>query len=438
MQDDVSANLSMPLLMPAQAQKHVTHNEALLVLDALVQLTVLDRDLAFPPSEPIAGQRHIVPAGAGALWGGPDHAVAVFDGVAWQFHPPQPGWRAFVLAEDGEVIWQEGGWQGAGNRDLMVGGLGVNATPDATNRLAVASDAVLLSHAGAGHQLKINKAGQGETASLLYQSNWTGHAEMGLAGTDDFVLKVSSDGTVWTEALRAEGATGRLVASQGLTLSSTLTGTAVTQGDTDTTFGRLLKTGDYGYGRDIAGRVAPANNLNDAVTGGWWDVNSSTTNRPAGMNNGAVQTIRRGINRAVQIATTIQNNIEPALFIRVQSGDGSVWSPWRPLLPESGTNGNGQFVRHADGTQICVHTLTVNSAIGTAFLGGFRSAGQSWTYPAAFTATPVITATPGTLTSAGIVTLGATGTAVSVCHTAFAAQASTVRTAQLHAIGRWF
>ena len=45
-------NLSLPYLATAQAQKHVTVNEALSQLDGLVQLSVLDRDLASPPGSP--------------------------------------------------------------------------------------------------------------------------------------------------------------------------------------------------------------------------------------------------------------------------------------------------------------------------------------------------------------------------------------------------
>ena len=36
---DLSPILSLPLLQASQAQKHVTHNEALMQLDLLVQLT---------------------------------------------------------------------------------------------------------------------------------------------------------------------------------------------------------------------------------------------------------------------------------------------------------------------------------------------------------------------------------------------------------------
>ena len=42
----------LPLLVAEQAQKHVTHNEALTALDAIVQLAVKDRDLATPPGKP--------------------------------------------------------------------------------------------------------------------------------------------------------------------------------------------------------------------------------------------------------------------------------------------------------------------------------------------------------------------------------------------------
>jgi Protein of unknown function (DUF2793) len=46
---DATSNLHLPFIVAAQAQKHVTHNEALRALDAVVQLAVLDRDLAAPP-----------------------------------------------------------------------------------------------------------------------------------------------------------------------------------------------------------------------------------------------------------------------------------------------------------------------------------------------------------------------------------------------------
>ncbi|HHN73529.1 MAG TPA: DUF2793 domain-containing protein, partial [Thermopetrobacter sp.] len=58
-----SPNLALPLLSAAQAQKHVTVNDALSRLDGLVQLSVKDRNLAAPPASPVDGDRYIVATG---------------------------------------------------------------------------------------------------------------------------------------------------------------------------------------------------------------------------------------------------------------------------------------------------------------------------------------------------------------------------------------
>jgi hypothetical protein len=84
--------------------------------------------------------------------------------------------------------------------------LGVNTAADASNRLTVASDASLFTHAGGGHQIKINKNTASNTASLLLQNGFSGRAELGLAGNDDLSLKVSADGAQWRKhAAKAAG-----------------------------------------------------------------------------------------------------------------------------------------------------------------------------------------------------------------------------------------
>ena len=50
-------HLGMPFIEGSQAQKHVTHNEALRILDAVVQIGVLDRDRAAPPLTPLGIER---------------------------------------------------------------------------------------------------------------------------------------------------------------------------------------------------------------------------------------------------------------------------------------------------------------------------------------------------------------------------------------------
>src|SRR4029078_12079878 len=52
-------HLALPLIAAAQAQKHVTHNEALLAVDTLLHCAVKDKDLAAPPASPAEGDRYI-------------------------------------------------------------------------------------------------------------------------------------------------------------------------------------------------------------------------------------------------------------------------------------------------------------------------------------------------------------------------------------------
>ena len=197
-------------------------------------------------------------------------------------------------------------------------GVGIATSYDDINRLSVRGPATLFSHDGGGHQVKVNKASSGDTASLLFQSNWTGHAEMGLAGNTGFSIKVSPDGGSWTEALRLDPTTG------------IVDGAAVQASADDTTTGRLMRA-DYGYG--------PGNLLGSVSESG-------------GVPTGAVI--------------------------------------------ERGSTANGDYVRFADGTQIC--TAALNAVACTTTEGTmFASNTDTWTFPVSFTpgSAPVISGSGG-------------------------------------------
>lgn len=102
--------LSLPLLAPSQAQKHVTVNEALSRLDAAVQLTAVSRSLGVPPAAASEGSTYIVPAGAVNAWAGQDGKVAVRQNAGWVFLAPQAGWRAFVAPESRALVFDGSGW----------------------------------------------------------------------------------------------------------------------------------------------------------------------------------------------------------------------------------------------------------------------------------------------------------------------------------------
>ena len=81
-------NLSMPFIMPSQAQKHVTHNEAIELLDMLVQLTLEAADQTAPPSAPAEGQTWAIVSGASGDWAGKDGQIASWRGGGWLFVVP--------------------------------------------------------------------------------------------------------------------------------------------------------------------------------------------------------------------------------------------------------------------------------------------------------------------------------------------------------------
>ena len=215
---DQSARLSLPYLLPAQAQKHVTHNEALARLDLLVQLAVEGFGAESPPAAPTAGQIWALgPAPTGA-WAGHGDEIAAWIDDAWVFVTPAPGWVAADKSGGALRLRGATGWTPLLQSTLdNLDGVGIGTGHDAANRLAVASAATLLSHAGAGHQLKINKAAAADTASLLFQTGFSGRAEMGTAGSDGFAIKVSADGTGWKTALTADAGTGGLRVPSGQT-----------------------------------------------------------------------------------------------------------------------------------------------------------------------------------------------------------------------------
>jgi hypothetical protein len=223
---DVSANLSLPYILAAQAQKHVTHNEAIRALDAIVQLAVLDRDLAAPPGSPAEGDRYIVADAPTGAWSGRAGDIAAFLDGAWAFLSPREGWRAWISDEARLLVHDGAGWTAVGGEAAVNPAplVGVNAVADGVNRLAVKSDAVLFSHddvtPGSGDmRLAINKADAGGVASVVFQDAFSGRAEFGLAAGDLFELKVSTDGTEFTSALSIDPADGVVELPQGAVLN---------------------------------------------------------------------------------------------------------------------------------------------------------------------------------------------------------------------------
>ncbi|MFD1344470.1 DUF2793 domain-containing protein, partial [Litorisediminicola beolgyonensis] len=91
---ETSPALALPYLAPAQAQKHVTVNEALRRLDALVQLVFEEVGRAAPPALPEEGRAYVTGPGATDAWAGQaEGVIAAWQDGAWAFIEPRPGWQ---------------------------------------------------------------------------------------------------------------------------------------------------------------------------------------------------------------------------------------------------------------------------------------------------------------------------------------------------------
>ena len=439
--DETSNNLELPYLRAAQAQKHVTHNEALERLDLLVHLTVQSYSETTPPIAPIEGQVWAVGVGAVNDWAGHDGELAAWSNGGWLYLSPREGWRAAM----GTVIrvWNGTQWAPSDLPPLQnLPGVGIGTSYDGTNRLAVASDASLFSHDGNGHQMILNKATTGDTGSLLYQSNWSGRAEMGLAGSDDFAIKVSPDGATWQTALSIDAASGRSQFAQpaelatgnaaapglafvgdtdtglfrptademavavgglekmrftsaGAELTGELGGSAVQSTALDTGIGRLLKVSAFGLGATDQSSVT----LNDAETnlasgfysGGGSGANAATFPNALARNQPVLNLTRRVANGDYGQMRLFFS--ETSAWFRSRSALGSSWGDFVKIftnhnilgavsksggvptgaLIESGSNANGDYIRFANGMQICWKTHVVGASVNVAGTTGIAS-----------------------------------------------------------------
>lgn len=125
-------NLAFPLLFSAQAQKEITHNEALVLIDALLPGAVLA--LANDPSgfTPVAGQAWIIGTAPVGEWAGQASKIAVYSEGGWRFTPPVAGMRLLDHAENLVRRYDGTAWIAASAIAAPSGGGSVDAEARAT------------------------------------------------------------------------------------------------------------------------------------------------------------------------------------------------------------------------------------------------------------------------------------------------------------------
>lgn len=106
--------LTIPEIAESQAAKYSTHNDGLRILDCLVQLSVIDKDLSEPPGSESDGDTYIVgsTSSSSSDWNGYDDYIAYYKSSAYIYIEPVEGLRAWVVDEAQFYVYQSAsdGW----------------------------------------------------------------------------------------------------------------------------------------------------------------------------------------------------------------------------------------------------------------------------------------------------------------------------------------
>lgn len=204
----LTPNLNLPYLLPAQALKYITYNEAMLRLDSLVQLSVKSQ-ISTPPTNPTLGETYLIAPGASGEWAGFEAFIARFEATEnWQMLEPKLGWTCLIRDERRLCSFYDTGWEDTQDTSVTPEYFAINAQVDSLNRFVVKSENVLFDNEGTSHRFKLNKATATDSASLHFQSTYQSYGEIGLIGSNDITVKVSADAINWTEAIVVETQTG--------------------------------------------------------------------------------------------------------------------------------------------------------------------------------------------------------------------------------------
>ena len=99
-----------------------------------------------------------------------------------------------------------GKWTIVDQATSNLGPVGIGTAADPSNPLSVYGASALFN--GVNFSFTLNKAAAGDTASILFEDGFSGRAQVGLCGNDNFSFKVAPDGVTWVTALTIAAATG--------------------------------------------------------------------------------------------------------------------------------------------------------------------------------------------------------------------------------------
>ena len=312
---DNSTNLVLPYIQPSQAQKHVTHNEGMQVLDAVVQLSVRDRDLSAPPPAPVDGDRYLVAVGASGVWAGWSGNIVYRIGGGWLRLQQRVGWLVWVADEATLLVWNGTAWAAAASG-------GGSTFSDTVFALTDDADPTKIA--------KFELAGITAGTTRTFALPDVGTELAGLAGAQTFTGAKTFSGVV--TASNTVTATGTLTSSGAFTASGSfsVTGPAATLGSspatatygvgTGATLTATTKTVNLGTG-GLSGSTTVVNiGSATAGAGGTTVVNTPTVTfanavTTVGMPQASLTALNAGLGGATADATNRLSVNTPAVLL---------------------------------------------------------------------------------------------------------------------------
>jgi Major tropism determinant N-terminal domain len=119
---------------------------------------------------------------------------------------------AFISSAYGHLATQSNGankWTLVEQAASNLAAVGIGTPADPNNPLSVYAASALFNSANS-FNVTVNKAAAADTASFIFEDGFSGRAQIGLCGDDNFHFKVSANGSTWIDALDINGVTGKV------------------------------------------------------------------------------------------------------------------------------------------------------------------------------------------------------------------------------------
>lgn len=101
----------LTLMAAAQAHKEITHNEALIRVDALLHAAIASDSVVVPPANPANGVMWLVPAGGTGAWAQHSGQIALWEAGTWTFIVPIAGLVVWNAATNAQIVFDGLSWK---------------------------------------------------------------------------------------------------------------------------------------------------------------------------------------------------------------------------------------------------------------------------------------------------------------------------------------